>query len=116
MLPLVPVRVRVYVPWLVFLFVAIVSIELAGEGGRVSDAGLNVHVLSGGQPVTLRLTVPAKPFSDLSVAVYLALEPCLMLWLVGEAEMEKSGDEATTVSVTVLFCWMPPPLPVTVMG
>ena len=23
---------------------------------------------------------------------------------------------ATTVSVSVVFCWMPPPLPVTVMG
>jgi len=30
--------------------------------------------------------------------------------------MEKSGAAAVTVSVTVVFCWMPPPLPVTVMG
>ena len=29
--------------------------------------------------------------------------------------MVKSGA-AVTVSVTVVFCWTPPPLPVTVMG
>ena len=33
----------------------------------------------------------------------------------GEAEIVKFGA-AVTVSVTVVLCWMPPPLPVTVMG
>ena len=33
----------------------------------------------------------------------------------GEAEIVKSGS-MVTVSVTVVFCWMPPPLPVTVIG
>ena len=32
-----------------------------------------------------------------------------------EAESVKFGA-AVTVSVTVAFCWMPPPLPVTVIG
>jgi len=30
--------------------------------------------------------------------------------------MEKSGAAAVTVRVTVVVCWMPPPLPATVMG
>ena len=40
-----------------------------------------------------------------------------MLSEAGEAEMVKFGCCcAVTVSVTVVFCWMPPPLPDTVMG
>ena|SRR5271165_4756041 len=38
-----------------------------------------------------------------------------MLSVVGDAEIAKLGA-AVTVSVTVVFCWMLPPLPVTVMG
>src|SRR5271157_1422902 len=35
----------------------------------------------------------------------------------GEAEIVKFGCCcAVTVSVTVVFCWIPPPLPVTVIG
>ena len=34
----------------------------------------------------------------------------------GEAEIVKFALPAVTVSVTVVFCWIPPPLPVTVMG
>src|SRR5271166_3131866 len=40
-----------------------------------------------------------------------------MLSEAGEAEIVKFGCCcAVTVSVTVVFCWTPPPLPVTVMG
>src|SRR5208282_4756277 len=40
-----------------------------------------------------------------------------MLSEAGEAEIVKFGCCcAVTVSVTVVFCWIPPPLPVTVMG
>src|SRR5271169_5591891 len=38
-----------------------------------------------------------------------------MLTDAGEADSVKFGA-AVTVSVTVVFCWMPPPLPVTVIG
>ena len=38
-----------------------------------------------------------------------------MLREVGDAEIVKLGA-AVTVSVTVVLCWIPPPLPVTVMG
>ena len=34
----------------------------------------------------------------------------------GEADIVKFGVAAVTVSVTVVFCCIPPPLPVTVMG
>lgn len=67
--PLVPVIVKVYVPVPVLRFVETVSVEFFGEGGSVSDAGLNVQVLRGGQPVTLRLTVPANPFKAVTVVV-----------------------------------------------
>ena len=40
-----------------------------------------------------------------------------MLSEAGEAEIVKVGCCcAVTVSVTVVFCWTPPPLPVTVIG
>ena len=38
-----------------------------------------------------------------------------MLSEAGEAEIVKFAA-AVTVSVTVVLCWIPPPLPVTVMG
>src|SRR5271166_6235716 len=38
-----------------------------------------------------------------------------MLSEAGDADIVKFAA-AVTVSVTVVFCWMPPPLPVTVMG
>ena len=41
--------------------------------------------------------------------------PCTTLSEVGEAERVKLGA-AVTVSVTVAVCWIPPPLPVTVIG
>ena len=68
-LPLVPVIVSVYVPVGVLRFVETLRVEFAGEGGSVSDVGLKVQVLRGGQPVRLKLTVPAKPFSAVAVAV-----------------------------------------------
>ena len=68
-MPLVPVMVSVYVPVPVFLAVETVRVEFAGDGGRVTEVGLKVQVLSGGQPVTLRLTVPVNPFSAVNVEV-----------------------------------------------
>lgn len=67
--PLVPVMVKLYVPVRVLLFVETVRVELFGEGGRVSDVGLNVQVLRDGQPVTPKPTAPANPFKAVMVAV-----------------------------------------------
>ena len=66
---LVPVIVSVYVPLGVLRLVETRRVEFAGEGGSVSDVGLKVQVLRRGQPVILKLTVPAKPFKDVTVAV-----------------------------------------------
>ena len=41
--------------------------------------------------------------------------PCATLREAGEAAIVKLAA-VVTVSVTVAVCWMPPPLPVTVMG
>ena len=68
-LPLVPVIVSVYVPVGVLRFVETRRVEFAGEGGSVSDVGLKAQVLRRGQPVILKFTVPAKPFSAVAVAV-----------------------------------------------
>jgi hypothetical protein len=68
-LPLVPVIVRVYVPVGVLRFVETVRVEFFGDGGSVSDDGLKLHVLRRGQPVILKLTVPAKLFNEVTVVV-----------------------------------------------
>ena len=47
--------------------------------GGVSDAGLKLQVLRVGQPLRLRLTVPAKPFKEVRLTVYVAREPRLTL-------------------------------------
>ena len=61
--------VNVYVPVGVFLAVPTLRVEFAGDGGRVTDAGIIRQVLLAGQPVTLRFTVPLNPFKAVTVAV-----------------------------------------------
>ena len=68
-LPLVPVIVSVYIPVGVLRLVETCRVEFAGEGGNVTDVGLKVQVARRGQPLILKLTVPAKPFKDVTVAV-----------------------------------------------
>jgi len=63
------VMVNVYPPVGVFLPVDAVSVEVFGDGGKVNEVGFSVQVLDGGQPVTLRLTVPLKPFWAVTVEV-----------------------------------------------
>jgi hypothetical protein len=64
--PLVPVIARLYVPGEVLEPVDTVKVELPDV---LIDGGLKLHVLFGGQPVRLRLTVPLKPFCAVTVAV-----------------------------------------------
>jgi hypothetical protein len=45
--------------------------------------------------VTVRVTVPVKPFSVAMVIVELPVAPALTVTLVGFAEMEKSGAAVT---------------------
>ena len=61
--------VNVYVPVGVFLLVPTLRVEFAGDGGRVTEAGINLQVPLAGQPVTLRFTVPANPFKAVTVVV-----------------------------------------------
>jgi len=61
--------VNVRVPVGVVLVVETVNVELAGDGGKVTEIGLNVQVLAAGQPATLRLTVPVNPFNAVTVEV-----------------------------------------------
>jgi hypothetical protein len=89
-----------------------VELPLPGAGMLV---GLNVTVVPEGWPLADRLMALLKPPLIVVVIVEPPWLPCTMLKEAGEAEMAKLGG-AVTVRVTVVFCWMPPPLPVTVMG
>jgi len=71
--PLVPLIVSVLVPMGVLLFVVIVSVEL--HEGPVADLGLKLAVERAGNPVTLKLTLPANPLSGVTVTVMLTFEP-----------------------------------------
>jgi len=53
------------------------------------------------------------------MVVVMVVVPTLPGWIVsedGKAEIVKFGPGVVIVSVTVVFCWIPPPFPVTVMG
>ena len=58
--PLVPVIVSVAFPTGVVLLVCTVKVALPEP---VTEAGLNVPVAPLGNPLTLKLTAPVKPFS-----------------------------------------------------
>jgi len=109
----VPVIVNVNVFTCVCDVVETVSVELPGG---VNDDGLNEQVLRLGHPLRLKLTELLKPFTGARLTVYVAREPRRTVSLDGVAVMVKSGEPAVTVSVTVVLCWTPPPLPVTVIG
>ncbi len=71
--PLVPVTVTVNVPAVVELQD---RVAVAGDGGRVTLAGLiAVHVRPVGSGVSDSATVPAKPFTAVTVIVEMAEEP-----------------------------------------
>jgi hypothetical protein len=64
--PLVPVIVSAKLPVGVVVPVTTVSVELPPT---LTDVGLNVPVAFAGRPLTLRLTVPVKPFCALVLTV-----------------------------------------------
>ena len=72
--PLVPVMVIGYVPVGVFLPTATVKAEVEELGDvTVTGLGLKAQVLLGGQPLTVRLTIPLKVFTGVKVSVYVAV-------------------------------------------
>jgi hypothetical protein len=97
--PLVPVTVIVYVFTGVVPEVATVSVEDV----PVVGFGLKLAVAPVGNPLALRLTLPAKPPVRVMLIVYVVLAPAEMDREVGEAASEKSaaGPDAVTISVTV---------------
>jgi len=81
----------------------------------VMDAGLKLVLTRDPWPLTLRLTVPAKPFTPVTVTVDVPVVLRGTVMLVGESEIEKSGAGAgLTTSVTVVECTRLPLVPVMV--
>ena len=85
------------------------------EPGAGMVCGLKLTVVPEGTPEADRAIALLNPPLTVVVMVDVPWFPCTTLSEGGEAEIVKLGG-AVTVSVTVAFCWMPPPLPVTVMG
>lgn len=111
-LPLVPVMVRVRVPGVALRLTNTDRVELPEP---VMDVGLNVGVTRPPWPLTLRFTVPAKPFTPVTVTVDVPVVSRVTLMLVGESEIEKSGFGAGfTTSVTVVECDRLPLVPLMV--
>ena len=69
-LPLVPVRVIVYVPIGVVLLVATVKVDFpVPPDGTMTGLGEKLQVLPEGQPLALRVTIPLKVLTDVRVSV-----------------------------------------------
>jgi hypothetical protein len=111
-LPLVPVMVKVRVPGVALRPTVTVRVELPEP---VMAVGLKLALTRPPWPVTLRFTVPAKPFSPVTVTVDVPLVLRGTVMLVGESAIEKSGAGAgLTTSVTVVECTRLPLVPVMV--
>ncbi len=91
-----------------------VMVELPLPGAGIG-LGLKLTVVPDGTPDVERVMALLKPPLTVVVIVDVPWFPCATLTDYGEAEIVKFGA-AVTVSVTVVFCWMPPLLPVTVIG
>src|SRR5262249_33617797 len=111
-LPLVPVMVKVRVPTVALRPTVTESVEVPEP---VMDGGLKLVVTRNPWPVTLRFTVPAKPFSPVTVTVDVPVVLRGTVMLAGESAIEKSGAGAgLTTSVTVVECTRLPLVPVMV--
>ena len=102
-----------YVPAAVLLPTAIVILEVPEPGAGIG-LGLKLTVVPEGTPLADRLMALLKPPLTVVVMVEVPWAPCATLTEVGAALMVKLGG-VVTVSVTLVVCWIPPPLPVTVI-
>jgi hypothetical protein len=82
---------------------------------EASEAGLKLAVAPEGRPEMARPTVPLKPLSGVTEAVYVVLPPAAMVRDEGVAESEKFAGEFTWI-VNALVCVMVPVVPVIVSG
>ena len=105
--PLAPLTLNVYVPTGVFFAVETVIVE---DPEPLTELGLNVAVAFAGNPLTLNITVPLKPFTAVTFAVYVVLAPFLTVCDAGVAVRVKLD----TTSVTVVLCVILPLVPVMV--
>src|SRR5271157_2348775 len=114
--PPLPVTVMGYVPVGVLEPTVTVIVELPEPGAGIG-LGLKLTVVPDGTPDADSVIAPLKPPLIVAVIVDVPWFPCWILNEAGEAEIAKRGSCAgDTVSVSVVFCWIPPPLPVNVIG
>jgi hypothetical protein len=109
-LPEMPVMVTVTVPVVAVLLAVSVNVLVL-----VVLLGLNDAVAPLGSPEADKLTVPLKPFCGVTVMVLPSLAPCVMLRVLGDAEIVKFaiGTGFTVRETVVLFVKLPD-VPVTV--
>jgi hypothetical protein len=76
-----------------FLFVVTVSVELPPP---LTDVGLNDALVRFGNPLKVKFTAAENGPSGVIVTVYDTFEPLRTVWLLGEAEIEKSATTSVT--------------------
>ena len=91
-----------------------VMVEAPAPGAGIG-LGLKLTVVPEGAPDVDKLMAALNPPLIVVEIADVPWFPCAALSEAGEAEMVKLGA-AVTVTVTVVFRCIPPPLPVTVMG
>lgn len=78
---------------------------------------MKLTVVPDGIPEADKVMELLKPPPMAVVIVDPAWLPCAIVSAAGAAEIVKFGwPPMVTVRVTVVVCWMPPPVPATVMG
>jgi hypothetical protein len=113
--PPVPVIVMVWVPTVARVPTLTVIVD-DPEPGAAMGFGLNVTVCWFPSPEADKVTAESKPLSAAVVIVEVPDWPLTTEIAVGDALMLKSAPAAAvTVRATVVFCVMPPPVPVTVI-
>jgi len=111
----VPVMVMVLVPTLADLLTVTVMVDVP-EPDAAIEPGLKLTLWPLPCPEADRATAEVRPFSAALVIVEVPEWPLATVIAVGDALMLKSAVAAVTVRVTVVFCVIPPPVPVTVIG
>jgi hypothetical protein len=75
--------------------------------------GFSAAVTPLGKPEADKLTLPLKPFCEVTVIVLVSLDPCVTVKLLGDAESAKFGG-GVTVRAIVVACSKLPEEPVIV--
>jgi hypothetical protein len=112
--PPFPDTVIGYVPVAVLAPTIIVIVDEPAPGAGIVE-GLKLTVVPLGAPVADRAIELLNPALITAVMVEVPWFPCGILKEAGDAEIVKLAG-AVTVSVTVVACCTPPPMPVTVIG